>query len=407
MKVLVGCWVIAGVSGCKEVFEATNPGAIEDADLNSPAAVPSIVAGISLALSTGLNGGPRNGVSNLLLLTAVIAREFTFGSSFQPGHYNDGTVTPDEANSNTWNGMQRARWTAEKGAERLKGILGTAYGSSLHASRANLLAGFVNRFLGENMCQAVIDGGPALDRVEHFKRAERHFTEAITIAQAAGNVPYRMAAHGGRAAVRAWQAQWVDAMTDAAVVPTNFEYNALFDATAGPLNFISEETRTVFNYSLANTPWEPDSLDPRVPSHTVRNANGTVALTRDSKTRMQQQDKFRSNSAPVALLHGSEMRLLEAEHALRGNDIGGAFAKINSERAFYGLTALPTPADLATAWATLRHERGAVLWLEGRRLWDLSRWLAATGPAHDEILRGRALCLPIGRVELNTNPNLQ
>ena len=404
---VVGGCLIAGVSGCKDLFEVTDPGAIVDAGLNTPSAVPSIVAGISLALSTGLNGGPRNGVSNLLLLTAVISREFTFGSSFQPGHYNDGTVTPDEANSNTWNGMQRARWTAESGADRLKTILGTGYGTSAHAARANLLAGITNRFFGENYCQAVIDGGPAQDRVEYFKRAEARLTEAITIAQAANNTPYRLAAYGGRAAVRAWQGKWTEAMTDAAVVPTEFRYDALFNATAGPLNFVSEETRTVFNYSLAGTPWEGDSLDSRMPSHTVRNPNGTVALTRDAKTRMQQQDKFTSNSAPVALVRGTEMRLLEAENALRGNDIGGAFARINAARAFYGLAAIPAPAYLTTAWAIFRRERGATLWLEGRRLWDLSRWFAATGPAHDETLRGRAQCLPVGRVELDSNPNLR
>jgi hypothetical protein len=122
---------------------------------------------------------------------------------------------------------------------------------------------------------------------------------------------------------------------------------------------------------------------------------------------MQQQDKFLNNSAPVALVRGAEMRLLEAEGALRGSDIGGAFTKINAARAIHsGLVPLPPSGDLAAAWATLRKERGAVLWLEGRRLWDLSRWFAATGPAHDETLQGRAKCLPIGRGELDTNPNV-
>ena len=48
-------------------------------------------------------------------------------------------------------------------------------------------AGFANRALGDNFCEAVIDGGPIQPIAEFYTRAEGHFTTAITRAQAAGN----------------------------------------------------------------------------------------------------------------------------------------------------------------------------------------------------------------------------
>ena len=71
------------------------------------------------------------------------------------------------------------------------------------------------------------------------------------------------------------------------------------------------------------------------------------------------------------------------------------------------MTPLTAPADVATAWPILEKEKGAVLWLEGRRLGDLRRWYLETGPAHNAFLEGRDKCLPISLAELQTNPNLR
>jgi hypothetical protein len=390
-------------AGCGNVLNVTNPGAIAGSNLTSATAATGVVSGISYALSYQLNGIPEFGQSNILLESGVLAEEISSASGFT-SYDNGGTVTPD-ADDNTWTGMQQARWVAENGVTTLHASLGTTYGTSLLAARANLLAGFANRYLGENMCQAVINGGPAQNRSVFFQRAEQYFTNAITIDHAAGDSGYATAGLVGRAAVRAWQGNWSGAVADAGLVLTSFEYDAIYDASNGLLNGVASETITTFDYSVRNSAFAADSTDPRTPSQTLKNADGTVTVAADGATPMQQQQRYTSVGQSVALAHGSETRLLEAENALMAGNIGGAFAAINAERAFYGLAPL-TPGDLATAWATLRQERGAVLWLEGRRLWDVSRWFVATGPAHDATLAGRAQCLPIGRTELNTNPNL-
>ena len=89
----------------------------------------------------------------------------------------------------------------------------------------------------------------------------------------------------------------------------------------------------------------------------------------------------------------------------RNNDIAGAFTLINQQRAQYRLNALAAPNDLATAWKVFQTEYGAVVWLEGRRLWQMRRWQAASGPSHVTFLDGRANCIPISLAEMQSNPN--
>ena len=70
------------------------------------------------------------------------------------------------------------------------------------------------------------------------------------------------------------------------------------------------------------------------------------------------------------------------------------------------MAALTPPTDLPTAWKTLEFERGAVTWLEARRLWDLRRWFIDPGPAQNTFLQGRDKSIPISLAEYQTNANL-
>ena len=109
----------------------------------------------------------------------------------------------------------------------------------------------------------------------------------------------------------------------------------------------------------------------------------------------------------------TEMLLLRAEAALRQPtpDIAGAYTLMNQARAAYADTTLHTLAtapDLVTAWKDLHYERAVTVWLEGRHLWDASRWYdePASSPAHSEAMAGRDQCLPVSLSEINANTNL-
>ncbi|HZS57760.1 MAG TPA: RagB/SusD family nutrient uptake outer membrane protein [Gemmatimonadaceae bacterium] len=382
--------VVPALAACSDLFKVSNPGPIPSSSLGTSAAAAGIVTGISAELSTG--------IGRTYLEGAVVAREIFFANS-NNAYDNGGTVTPDD-DDGTWSDAQTARWVAEHGVLRLQSALGSDYNKNPLAARANLLAGFANRMIGENFCQTVIDGGPAQDRTVSFQRAEAYFTEALAIESAAGDNSYATAAYGGRASVEAWLGESAKAAADAQQVPIDYEYDAIYNTANNLLNTFGANTWDAQEISVYGSLFQADSLDPRTPSTL------TGGQSQDGKTPFQAQEKYLSDSSYLPLTKGTEMLTLRAELALGGGDITTEMQLLNQVRAFYGIAPLATPADVGTAWADLRFERGHTLWLEGRRYWDLQRWFAATGSAHDTTLTNRAKCLPIGRTELQTNPNL-
>lgn len=391
----------ATLGACNGFLSVDNPGPIKDEDLQLATAVPSRVAGMSGDLS--------NVLDEMVRISGIASDDLKHGGSYTPeGLWVTGVIRPEDVNGQ-WAGMQRARWVAEHGIADMKEMAGFSYDTDSLAARANLLAGFANRLLGENVCSTTIDGGPEQPNTIHFPRAEEYFTEAIRIAQTKPFTSLLRAAYAGRASVLAWQGKWTEAAADAANVPTSFVYNALFSTNSGrENNSLVQETYVRREFTVYGTQWAQDFNDPRVPWDTIyTNASKTaIQKGQDGKTNFFRQRKYADLGADIPLVKGTEMLMIRAEERLRANDIGGAWAFVNQQRAAYGLTALATPPDLATAWPIFEQERGAVTWLEARRLWDLRRWNAETGPMHNSFLDGRDQCIPISLEERQSNPNL-
>ena len=387
------------VAGCS--LDVTNPGPIEDTKLQTPDAVPALVVGMSADYA--------NVYDEMVRITAIASDELGHGGSYtQEGLWVRGIIRPEDVND-LWSRMHRARFEAESGIERFKGFSGANfdYATSVYSARANLFAGLSNRLLGETVCAAVFDNGPQTSDSAYFQRADTLFTEAIKIATVAkGATDILSAAYGGRAAVRAWVGNWDAAVADAAQVPTAFVYNAVFSSNSvRENNSLVQETYVRREFSLYNTSWAQVFKDPRVPWDTIKTSNGAIQTGQDGKTPYFRQAKYIDLGADIPVVKGTEMRLLQAEAALRKNDIAGAYNFINQARANYKMAALTPAADLATAWKTLEFERGATLWLEARRLWDLRRWGADPGPAKNTFLATRDKAVPISLEEYQTNPN--
>lgn len=376
-----------------------NPGPIPDAELNTAGAMPALVNGMSADLSVAVDLMARYG--------SVLADELAHSGNYAAeGYFYRGVIPPENVND-VWGDMQRARWVAEHGIDRLKEVLGSGFESSPLAIRANLYAGYANRLLGENVCDAVIDGGPKQPYTEHFTRAEAYFTEALRLAQAQGNTALANAALAGRAQVRADLGNWDGAAQDAALVPTSYHFDAIFSTnTERENNTLAYETQTRREYTVYNTQWAQNSnKDPRVPWDTVKTSAGKIQTGQDGKTPFFRQMKYKGLDAEIPLAKGTEMLLIRAEAALRKGDVPGAVELINQERTAYGL-APASAATLEEAWPLLQKERGAVTWLEARRFGDLRRWFAASGPEKNNFLQGRATCVPISDEEMHSNPNL-
>jgi hypothetical protein len=395
--------VLGAVAACDRI---TDPGPVDDSVLDQPLANAAIVNGMAKSLSRALGYIAYTG--------AAVSREVVgSGSTSTPlfgitVKQRSGLLDPAFAEANDhWQLAQQARWIAEDGVRRMRGTLGDQFAKSTFAADALVHAGFANRLLGENMCDAVIDGGPKEPRRVYFERAEAAFSEAITVAGGAGSQNLERAARAGRASVRLWLGNYAGASDDAKLVPSNFIYQARYSAAE-----LDQYNRLY--WSNANQPYRAHSVvgtfydsyyqstgDAR--TRWARNPsipNGTTATVP-----WYFQTKFDRRESPMNLVSGREMRLIVAEALLRGGDWAGAVAAINQTRAELGVAPW-SATGVEQAWVALKRERGIELWLEGRRLGDLHRWLADGVPGAVEDMTGRNTCFPIGQNELDANPNL-
>jgi hypothetical protein len=366
---------------------------------------------------------------------AAVAREIhpagSTGSFGISNRWQNGELGSDDSDLDThWEQAQRARWVAEEAVRRLEaagpppaGSLQTpaAYYNSLQL--AYLYAGFANRLLGENMCDAVIDGSGKLPNSTYFTRAESLFTKAIAVTggTAATIATQAQAAYAGRAQVRVYLAKWTEAVADAGQVPIGFVYNMPY------YNIGDDAQRNRIAWSIGNQPyrahtqwntWYYDysqaSKDPRVPI-TITTLQGDAAIDCCGKVPFYPEAKMNTSASPVRLASGREMRLIEAEAKLRANDVAGAMTLVNTVRTNAGAATI-TATTSDEAWKLFKRERGIELWLETRRLGDLRRWKATSTPgALDPLesvgtashLKQQDLCFPISTSEQQTNPALK
>lgn len=95
------------------------------------------------------------------------------------------------------------------------------------------------------------------------------------------------------------------------------------------------------------------------------------------------QLKYTSWDDELPLLDGQEMKLVRAEVALRGGNLGAMTGYLNEIRALHGLDPITQPATAGAleypnaeddAWSILDRESLFTLWLNGRRYANFRRW---------------------------------
>ncbi len=399
---------LALAAGCD--LQVTNPGPIQATFLDNTAALTAVVNGAGRDLGEALNWTAYTGaaVTREVLPSGSTA---AFGISVRQ---QIGVLSNDDG-GDWWNQAQRARWTAEDGVRRIKEVLGTSATNSATLAQALVWVGYSNRHLAEHFCDAVINGGAKQPYTVYLERAEAAFTEAITVATAANNVGIRDAATAGRASVRLLRGNLAGASADAALIPSNTfvyrmpyyvntvdQYNRIYWASANQ----PYRAHTVWGTFYEN--YRRTTRDPRVPfdsSLTIRFGDAAVTSL-GGQVRWYFQTKYPVRESSINLSSGWEMRLIEAEALLVGNDIAGALAKMNIRRSALSVPQL-TASNTTEAWEALKRERGIELWLEGRRMGDQRRWAALNRPGVSDDMTGRALCFPIPLSELETNPNLR
>lgn len=408
---LLGVLTLVGaVSACDLTVDA--PDRVLDKDLDVPEAVTALVAGAArdYAYALAVPGGGGT-ITVGAMFTDELVHSGTWVGLRGP---SDGLSQDDwvEAQSR-WGEPSQARWVAENGIPRVSAILteeGIDPNSSSDVAVLNLLAGLANIELGDNFCQAVIDGGGYQDYSTFYTRAIPYLQAAATIGAAAGDGTFSgdyddgddiaMAAHGAMARAYMQLGDWTNAVTQAGMVNDDFVYYAIYDDAAGVDNdlrwwaYLRNETTiwgTPFMTLGDNVDDPTDGGDPRVPYDILLDASQSDgwAKSGDGRRPFFRQLKYASYSADIGMVKGTEARLIEAEAALVQNGaaaLANVAAKINQVRALYsGVSPVAAPATVDDAWTLLMTERGIELYLEDKRLGDFRRWAKNTPGATSTV----------------------
>lgn len=456
---VLGLGLVLG--GCNMDIDA--PDRVMDADLDSPEALLAITAG---AVADYAEAYVVPGGGGTIMAGAMLTDELVHsGTWIGLRGLSDGESLDDWVESQSrWAEPSQARWTAETGLERVSEILvedGQDPDSHRYIAVLALHAGMSNVMLGDNFCQAVINGGGYEPFTAFFDRALPYFDQAIAVGTAAGDGELSgdwddgddvaMAARIGKSRALMQLGQWTDAVDAVASVPTDFVYHILYDDNAGIDNdthwwgFRRDETTvwgTPYQFWGDNVDESGDG-DPRVP-YDIRMASGDTAQSGDGRRPFFRQVKFPSYDADIGGMKGTEARLIEAEAALVANGVAAiptVVSRINEVRAEYsGVPALDplTVTSVDDAWIELMKERGIELWLEGKRLGDWRRWALgepgvdnatvwepfrvvrdeATGePASEDVWQRPILdtevwqergdiCIQVSKNEKDSNPNI-
>ena len=141
-RCLVGASLVLA-AGCD--MSVTNPGPLQDEQLNNASAFPALVNGMSGDLSVALG----NYINRGALASGELAESGNFAAEQQ---YFIGVIRPEDVNPD-WANMQQARWSAEDGIRRMGRVLGTSLDTYVETPRAYLYAGFGGQYLPETSRQ--------------------------------------------------------------------------------------------------------------------------------------------------------------------------------------------------------------------------------------------------------------
>jgi hypothetical protein len=282
--------------------------------------------------------------------------------------------------------MQRVRGSAESAAEVLKSISTT----DKRVGEVLAISGFMHVELAEMFCSGVPIGAAGvnaqpLTTSALLQAAVTKLTDAA--ANAGGDATVKNLADVLRARALLDLGQFDQAAAAVAGVPSSFVY------TTGHGTATDYQKNTFYDYMynfdglLVSNKEGINGLnfatagDPRVP------VEGDGSPSRfDTQTPRYYFMKYNAYTSTSVVASGAEARLIEAEAALRGGNVGLFISKLNEARAASGMTAQVTDPGGATERVDLLfRERAFTLFGTGHRLGDLRRLVRQYGRAAESV----------------------
>jgi starch-binding outer membrane protein, SusD/RagB family len=418
--------LLATASACNDFLTATNPGAVEEPDVNTPGNVD--------ILTNGAIGTYQFSHSEITYWNAQLTDELFNRATFaEEGDIDRRNLYSDMTyiNAFMYGPAQRARYAGDDGAKRLKEILGDTASRDLRLARTLAYAGHSYVDLGEMMCTTPIDLGVPKSSEEMFADAITRFQEAITDATTAktylqSRTPVNAAGVAGADSVRYFALVGAAraalnrndkpaAIAFASQVPTAFEFRAYYtDNTTGQRNRTFERLQLGSNAYLLNTPFVTMTTDPRIPRIAGTTSRAYTPLSPPSYSTFT---NTLAGGAFAALMSVRVASGLEAQYivAEAQGPTAATLAFVNARRAAGQQAPVTLVGD--ELMAELRDQRSRDFYLDNHRLGDLRRYLkyynvdlfpkgpypgSTSGQTYNETIS----CWPLPTNEINGNPNV-
>lgn len=420
VRVLGAALVVGALGACHDVLTIADPQSFSNSDLNDPA--------ILGAVANGVEGQFQQIYDDAIVVSGLLSDELIDTSTWIDwADISLGRVRADWPSAGSFAGPQdellRTRFSALNAQERFKKVLGDKAGSSALMAQVRATEGWADLILGMDYCEApLVPGGPSLPDTEEFKAVIPIFTDALTIAKAAGNDAIANWALAGRARANLFAGNYDAALADALAIPDGFLKQALYStssATSFPGNQLhvnrnrSGGLRDIWFSKVDTTaaitdpkaalfvkdPWS-GLADSRM---SVEHAPKRLGV--NNKTPHYGINKYSDYTAPITITSKREMNLIAAEAYWRKGQLDLAVDKLNLNRTRAGV-ALPAFAHGLSAdevKARLISERFSELFVEGHRLNDLNRF----GMVASQLGSGRAMKFPLSRNEILNNNSLK
>ena len=421
--VLAAAAAFVGCDPKTALLEAVDPDIIDPSSVESAAGAVAVRNGALARLRAATADD-----ESTWLFGGLLADEWATSSTFVQNDETDQRQT--KLDNGTVQGELRALYRVRTSANQAIKLL-TQYRPSPASDIAEMYfaRGFAELQLASDFCNGIplTDGagdeikyGPGLTVKEVFTVAVASFDSAIAIASGTDNasVAINRAARIGKA--RALLGIGLDKAADAAAavagIPTTFRYdvtasltggnNILWSQPAGSNRYTVSDSMQGNNRSIFVKNAIPflSAKDPRVPAHYKIAGNGKDTVkSQDGNTYVIQVDSLWGQTTAVAVVHGLDARLIEAEAALKAGNATSMMSILNALRTSPLQITAPSPTATGThpGWTTpvmaaltdpgtqdgrvrlLFREKAFWQFGRGHRLGDLRRLIRDYGRAPD------------------------
>ncbi len=379
------------LAGCENEFlEFNDPDIIIDA--SSASGAIALKNGVVQRFTTMVTG--QQGPDATFVYSGLLADEWRSGDTFEQRNQADQRSVPDQ---NTFlNGpflnLHRVR---SQGQSAIRSLRQFAPTPTANVGLMFALTGYVENLAGEVYCNGIpftevdntgtaIEGTSTPVTVDSaFRRAVASADSALKYIDGTGGADVANLARIVKARALLNLNQPAAAATAVASVATSFGYrvfhsvntttNQIWALNPGARRYVvaDQEGGNGLNFVSAN--------DPRIVTSTP------TPLAFDSQTPYIRLDNY-GQFDPVVVAGGLEARLIEAEAALRANDVPGWLAKLNVARATRNdLAPLVDPGTAASRTDLMFRERAFWMFSTGHRLGDLRRLVRQYGRGAETV----------------------